>query len=258
MPQLQAANTSTAGKEPTAGAESTDEPTDSADKTQASGTGFKTHTGAPSSATGKSIPLELGDGTPGDYAEFTKVDGEAAIRMSPPANDQAFFSLDVKTPLEISAGEFAKMKASVRVGGENKRTNLQMFVDGSSVYNEDLVSTEGKFQQVTSESFKPSKDPKIEMVQRNGDEPVELTVKGVRIERVSGVDKTGPPGTDSVSEPSSASGVAETGSEAETGTGTALPTSSESEATDANVGGHDHMANNLAVYIVPLVAAFLL
>ncbi|KAM5353124.1 hypothetical protein ACJZ2D_016989 [Fusarium nematophilum] len=61
------------------------------------------------------------------------------------------------------------------------------------------------------------------------------------IETVSSVDKTGPPGTDS--------------SEAETGTGTALPTSSESET---NVGRHDYMANNVAVYVVPLVAAFLL
>ncbi|KAM5357574.1 hypothetical protein ACJZ2D_016131 [Fusarium nematophilum] len=241
MPQLQAANTSTAGNEATAGAKSTDAPTDSADKTQASGTGFNTLTGPPPSATGKSVPLELGDATLGDYAEFTKVNGETAIRMSPPANGQASFSLDVKTPLEISTGEFAKMKASIRVGGENKRTNLQMFVDGSSVYDEDPVSTEGKFQQVTSERFKPSKNPKIKMVQRNGDEPVELTVKGVRIETVSSVDKTGPPGTDS--------------SEAETGTGTALPTSSESET---NVGRHDYMANNVAVYVVPLVAAFLL
>ncbi|KAH7169876.1 hypothetical protein EDB81DRAFT_752454 [Dactylonectria macrodidyma] len=209
-----------------------------------------------SSATGGSIDLDLNDAELGNYTNPTTVDGDPAIQMTAPANGEASFTIDVNPTSEISTGELAKIIASIRVGGENTRTHLQMFVNASSVYDKDLDSTKGRFQQVTSDSFKSSEDLRIRMIQQNGDDRVELTLKDAMIVAVDGGStRTSSAGSGKTTSGSSSDSGSD--SKTETGTGSTESTGSPSETSTSNMGRYDCMANKGAVYIISLITAFL-
>lgn len=85
----------------------------------------------------------------------------------------------------------------VAVNERVKGCIFKMMVDGSDVYNSELQVTDGKFQDLTSNSFQASNNqPKIDMVQECGEQPVELTVAKARISDV-GSGSSGSRGGDS-------------------------------------------------------------
>jgi hypothetical protein len=60
-------------------------------------------------------------------------------------------------------------------------SRLQMILDEKSIYDKELETTGGKFQEVKSEKTTISSHPNIEMVQNSGSKPVALTVRGLSL-----------------------------------------------------------------------------
>jgi hypothetical protein len=254
----------------------------------------------------------------------------------------------------IATGALVKLTASIRVGDfgvpnpqfgfllrrQGASPRLQMIMDGRPIYDEDLESTGGTFKEVESGETEVSDNPKVEIVQEGGAQPVDLTIRGIKLaeaesppvngETTRGESPPGettqaesPPGETTQAEPApgettraqtapvgttraqtapgvttqaqsapgesapvettqaeSAPGGQETsapsgtgkgggggesgGVESETGTGTgtgtgpASSTSSEPSLVVPNEGGYDYTVNKAVVYVVPLVAAFLI
>ncbi|KAK2470256.1 hypothetical protein H9L39_17873 [Fusarium oxysporum f. sp. albedinis] len=160
-------------------------PTGKTDKTQPGTTDFRTVTSPSSSPTGKSLELDLSD------AQF----GEHASLLLAPPNGRASFSLDVRKPPNIAPGELVNVTASIRVdfiGAPNpqvrtlfrrgsKRSRLQMIMDEKSIYDKELETTGGKFEEVKSEKTAVSTHPKIEIIQKSGNNPVALTFRGLSL-----------------------------------------------------------------------------
>lgn len=195
--------------------------------------------------------------------------------MSPPPRAEANFTVDVEAPREISTGELAQLMADINCGGEDTGPRLQMFVNDRSVFDQDLVPTDGTFQQVTSENFKSEPNLRIKMVQTNGDESIEIVVKDAKIQAVVGSSRTnsagqgtetggsgsgsGSSGSGSGSGSDSAAPTG-TGAAAPSGTGSAGATGTASAAptgSDSAAGRHDCTANHGVLYLISLVAAFL-
>ncbi|KAJ3454222.1 hypothetical protein MRS44_018116 [Fusarium solani] len=126
------------------------------------------------------IPLK------GDDAELAE-NAQFICRLSPPKKKWAYCSL--KATEIFPLGFLVKFAATIRVStndrrrgsalrGEKTGSRLQIRVNGKSVYDEELVTTGGKFQEVASDTFASSENPRIDMVQKNGDKIIDLTVKG--------------------------------------------------------------------------------
>ncbi|KAM6511097.1 hypothetical protein FALCPG4_016100 [Fusarium falciforme] len=220
------------------------------------------------------------------------IDGETAILLRAPPNGNASFSIDVTKPLDIAPGELVSLIASIRVGDigapnsqlgfllrrESTGSRLQMIMDEKSIYDKELETTAGKFEEVESEKTYISDNPKVDILQESGDNPVDLTVRGlmlVEAERAAlSAETTRIQSAPSGQETSVTSGNGKGGegresgsfgsvpslSETGTGAGTspASPTSSGPVAIVPNEGGHNLMVNRVAVYVVPLITAFLL
>ncbi|KAJ4073717.1 hypothetical protein NW756_014044 [Fusarium oxysporum] len=160
-------------------------PTGKTDKTQPGTTDLRTVTSPSSSPTGKSLELDLSD------AQF----GEHASLLLAPPNGRASFSLDVRKPPNIAPGELVNLTASIRVdliGAPNPqagtlflrgstRSRLQMIMDEKSIYDKELETTGGKFEEVKSEKTAVSAHPKIEIIQKSGNNPVALTFRGLSL-----------------------------------------------------------------------------
>ncbi|KAH6953764.1 hypothetical protein BKA56DRAFT_681764 [Ilyonectria sp. MPI-CAGE-AT-0026] len=251
--------------------------TKSTGHTQGSGTRSTTLSGASSSPTGPSVTVDLGGAKLGDHSKFTDKYGGKAIQMSPPPRAEANFTVDVEAPREISTGELAQLMADINCGGQDTGPRLQMFVNDQSVFDQDLVPTDGTFQQVSSENFKSEPNMRIKMVQTNGDQSVEIVVKDAKIQAVVGSSRTNSAdqgsetggsgsgsgsgssgsgsgsGSDSAATTGTGAAVPSgTGSAGATGTGSAAPTGSDSAAVR-----YDSMANHGVIYLISLVAAFL-
>ncbi|RKK94499.1 hypothetical protein BFJ70_g17703, partial [Fusarium oxysporum] len=141
-------------------------PTGKTDKTQPGTTDLRTVTSPSSSPTGKSLELDLSD------AQF----GEHASLLLAPPNGRASFSLDVRKSPNIAPGELVNLTASIRVdliGAPNPQfrslfrrgstgSRLQMIMDEKSIYDKELETTGGKFEEVKSEKTAVSAHPKIE------------------------------------------------------------------------------------------------
>lgn len=151
-------------------------------------------------------------------------------------------------------------------------------MDEKSIYDKELETTAGKFEEVESEKTKTSDKPKVEILQESGDNSVALTVRSlmlVEAERAAlsaettrtesapgGQETSAPSGNGRGGEGRESGSFSSVSSLSETGTGTgtspASPTSSGPVAIVPNEGGHNLMVNKVAVYVVPLIAAFLL
>ncbi|WJG34590.1 uncharacterized protein FOBCDRAFT_236200 [Fusarium oxysporum Fo47] len=134
-------------------------PTGKTDKTQLSITDFRTVTSPSSSPTGKSLELDLSN------AQFT------------PPNGRASFSLNIRKPLNIAPGELVNLIALIR-----------MIMDEKSIYDKELETTGGKFEEVKSEKIAVLAYLKIKIIQKSGNNPVALTFCGlllVKAERLA-------------------------------------------------------------------------
>ncbi|KAH7009548.1 hypothetical protein EDB80DRAFT_536183, partial [Ilyonectria destructans] len=173
------AGTSNTPQEPT---RAVNEPTGSLEATQPQATGFRTLTSPSSRPTGKSIELDLSDATLGQHA-------------TAPPNGNASFSLNVTKPLGIAPGALVRLIASIRVGDigapsqqfglllrrDKTGSTLQMIMDEKTIYDKELETTAGKFKEVESEKTMGSENPKVEMIQESGAEPVDVTIRGIKL-----------------------------------------------------------------------------
>ncbi|SCO78471.1 uncharacterized protein FRV6_02684 [Fusarium oxysporum] len=248
-------------------------PTGKTDKTQPGTTDFRTVTSPSSSPTGKSLEIDLSD------AQF----GEHASLLLAPPNGRASFSLDVRKPPNVAPGELVNLTASIRVdfiGAPNPqvrtlfrrgstRSRLQMIMDEKSIHDKELETTGGKFEEVKSEKTAVSAHPKIEIIQKSGNNPVALTFRGLSLRRSPRQSLLlVPKKPDSPSGDSKIGGDRKSGSyisvpnlESETGTGTGTspipPTTSGPVEVMSNEGGHVLIMDTAAVYTIRLIAAIL-
>ncbi|EXL66841.1 hypothetical protein FOPG_17013 [Fusarium oxysporum f. sp. conglutinans race 2 54008] len=56
-----------------------------------------------------------------------------------------------------------------------------MIMDQKSIYDKELETTGGKFEEVKSEKTAVSPHPKIEIIQKSGNNPVALTFRGLSL-----------------------------------------------------------------------------
>ncbi|EGU86256.1 hypothetical protein FOXB_03224, partial [Fusarium oxysporum f. sp. conglutinans Fo5176] len=152
-------------------------PTGKTDKTQLGTTDFRTVSSPSSSPRGKSLEIDFSD------AQFA------------PPNGRASFNLDIRKPPNIAPGELFNLTALIRVDligapnpqvralfrRESTRSRLQMIMDQKSIYDKELETTGGKFEEVKSEKTAVSPHPKIEIIQKSGNNPVALTFRGLSL-----------------------------------------------------------------------------
>ncbi|KAK7582918.1 hypothetical protein V3481_012214 [Fusarium oxysporum f. sp. vasinfectum] len=162
-------------------------PTGKTDKTQPGTADFRTVTSPSFSPTGKSLELDLSDAQFGEHARFIQIDA--------PPNGRASFSLGVRKPPNIAPGELVNLTASIKVDfigaphpqvrtlfrRRSKRSRLQMIMDEKSIYDKELETTGGKFEEVKSEKTAVSLYPKIEIIQKSGNNPVALIFRGLSL-----------------------------------------------------------------------------
>ncbi|KAH7196301.1 hypothetical protein BKA60DRAFT_660752 [Fusarium oxysporum] len=160
-------------------------PTGKTDKTQLGTTDFRTVSSPSSSPRGKSLEIDFSD------AQF----GEHASLLLAPPNGRASFNLDIRKPPNIAPGELVNLTASIRVdliGAPNPQvrslfrrgstgSRLQMIMDEKSIYDKELETTGGKFEEVKSEKTAVSAHAKIEIIQKSGNNPVALTFRGLSL-----------------------------------------------------------------------------
>ncbi|KAM0559869.1 hypothetical protein ACHAPJ_003817 [Fusarium lateritium] len=243
--------TATATVEETATADATatdDEATATATDEDSTDTATLTATSssAPTS-TSAVVDVDLKNATIGDNAELIKVDGKTAIKLSAPAGGQASFSVAVDTDDDFSTDELIYIVASILVGDDSDSAKLrrratktdctlEIQANGQSVYSEPLTTTNGKFQDVTSNGVQSSENPQVQLTQKCGDKPSPLTVNNVRLGNESGVKSStgggsGKGGSGSGSGSGSGRSGSGSGSESATTTG-----SGASETGDSNMG----------------------
>ncbi|EXM16895.1 hypothetical protein FOTG_14863 [Fusarium oxysporum f. sp. vasinfectum 25433] len=149
----------------------------------------------PTSTSSPAGEIDLQDAVLGPNARFILIGGEPAILLTAPPNGEASFSLNISLPPNITPGELVNLLASIRVEfngtsmprarslfrREMTGSRLQMILDEKSIYDKELKTTGGKFQEVKSEKTSISDQPSIKMVQRSGSNPVALTVRGLSL-----------------------------------------------------------------------------
>ncbi|EWZ77287.1 hypothetical protein FOWG_18292, partial [Fusarium oxysporum f. sp. lycopersici MN25] len=135
----------------------------------------------PTSTSSPAGEIDLQDAVLGPNARF--------ILIGAPPNGEASFSLNISLPPNITPGELVNLLASIRVESngtsmprdrslfkrEMTGSRLRMILDEKSIYDKELETTGGKFQEVKSEKTSISDQPSIKMVQRSGSNPVALT-----------------------------------------------------------------------------------
>ncbi|EXL63453.1 hypothetical protein FOCG_01788 [Fusarium oxysporum f. sp. radicis-lycopersici 26381] len=167
----------------------------------------------PTSTSSPAGEIDLQDAVLGPNARFILIGGEPAMYVHPtaalhllyteicpslltaPPNGEASFSLNISLPPNITPGELVNLLASIRVESngtsmprdrslfkrEMTGSRLRMILDEKSIYDKELETTGGKFQEVKSEKTSISDQPSIKMVQRSGSNPVALTVRGLSL-----------------------------------------------------------------------------
>ncbi|KAJ4264491.1 hypothetical protein NW762_005691 [Fusarium torreyae] len=245
--------TATAEETATADATATDdEATATGTATDEDSTNTATLTATSSSAptsTSAVVDVDLKNATIGDNAELIKVDGKTAIKLSAPAGGQASFSVAVDTDDDFSTDELIYIVASILVGDESDSAKLrrratktdctlEIQANSQSVYSEPLTTTNGKFQDVTSNGVQSSENPQVQLTQKCGDKPSPLTVNNVRLGNESGVkSSTGGGSGKGGSGSGSGSGSGRSGSGSGSGSESATTTGSgASETGDSNMG----------------------
>ncbi|KAJ0126120.1 Uncharacterized protein HZ326_30774, partial [Fusarium oxysporum f. sp. albedinis] len=168
---------------------------------------------SPTSTSSPAGEIDLQDADLGPNARFILIGGEPAMYVHPtaalhllytniclslltaPPNGEASFSLNISLPPNITPGELVNLLASIRVESngtsmprdrslfkrEMTGSRLRMILDEKSIYDKELETTGGKFQEVKSEKTSISDQPSIKMVQRSGSNPVALTVRGLSL-----------------------------------------------------------------------------
>ncbi|WAO96545.1 Hypothetical protein NCS54_01422200 [Fusarium falciforme] len=243
----------------------TGEPTGTATEQEETGA-TKTESSVPT-ATSAVVKADLKNATVSENAEIVEVEGKPAVKLSAPVDGEATFSVSVDTDDDFDAGEKIHIVASIFVGepsgsnsaklrrrGRKTDCNLQMKLNGQTVYDEPLETTDGKWQDVSSTGLQSSDpQPKIDVTQKCGKTPAPLTVNNVQVANENGLGS---------SSGGSGSGSGGSGSGSGTGSGSSGKGSSGSgsgsdskSGSDSSSSDDDSAGSKAATSMVGLVAA---
>ncbi|KAJ4172600.1 hypothetical protein NW754_002802 [Fusarium falciforme] len=222
-------------------ATATGEPTGTATEEEETGA-TKTESSVPT-ATSAVVKADLKNATVSENAEIVEVEGKPAVKLSAPVDGEATFSVSVDTDDDFDAGEKIHIVASIF-----------MKLNGQTVYDEPLETTDGKWQDVSSTGLQSSDpQPKIDVTQKCGKTPAPLTVNNVQVANENGLGS---------SSGGSGSGSGGSGSGSGTGSGSSGKGSSGSGSGSDSESGSDSSSNDddsagskAATSMVGLVAA---
>ncbi|RSM12045.1 hypothetical protein CDV31_006495 [Fusarium ambrosium] len=262
----EASGTGTAEEE----ASATADPDDSTTATgEATGTATEEETGATKTessvptATSVTVKADLKNATVSENAEIVEVEGKPAVKLSAPVDGEATFSVSVDTDDDFDAGEMIHIVASIFVGepsgsnsaklrrrGRKTDCNLQMKLNGQTVYDEPLQTTDGKWQDVSSTGLQSSDpQPKIDVTQKCGKTPAPLTVNNVQVANENLGSSSGGSGSGG-----SGSGSG-SGSSSGSGSGSGSGSDSESGSDSSSSDDDDSAGSKAATSMVGLIAA---
>ena len=178
--------------------------------------------------------------------------------MSPPANGEASFSVSVTTPEDIEPGDTVRIVVSVVVNEQvlakmrrqlrETDCKLNMALNGETVYDQTLATTDGGTKELTSGPVKATENPTIEVTQKCGEKPVDLTVGDVTLAGESSAGQGDPTTTDS------AAGGSETGGSSSKGSGGSATSGKPSQT--GNISSTNKPAICIASFIAGLIALF--
>ncbi|KAL2672577.1 hypothetical protein Neosp_013290 [[Neocosmospora] mangrovei] len=245
----------------------TGEPTGTATEEEETGA-TKTESSVPT-ATSAVVKADLKNATVSENAEIVEVEGKPAVKLSAPVDGEATFSVSVDADDDFDEGDKIYIIASIfveepsgsnsaklRRRGRKTDCNLQMKLNGQTVYDEPLQTTDGKWQDVSSTGLQSSDpQPKIDVTQKCGKTPAPLTVNNVQVSNEnslgssSGGSGSGGSGSGSGSGSGTGSGSSGKGSSG-SGSGSDSESGSDSSSSDDDSAG-----SKAATSMVGLVAA---
>ncbi|PTD04162.1 hypothetical protein FCULG_00001921 [Fusarium culmorum] len=158
---------------------------------------FKTVTSLVPAPANQVVKLNLSDATLGLYATFIEIDGHRAIRLAPPPNGEASFTIEVNTNLEFPPDSFVKLLTSIKVENicPNTKRNSKVFerddagngfravYDKKTISKKELKGPGKKTQQIDSKKFKPEVGKALQVIVKGGSNPVAGTVTGASLRK---------------------------------------------------------------------------
>ncbi|WKT50390.1 hypothetical protein QSH57_015338 [Fusarium oxysporum f. sp. vasinfectum] len=212
-------------------------------KAAATGSGGKeekttlaTSKGAAPTSPAQDYAIDLEEADLGDYAEFQGAGDKTVVILKPPPNTEAKCDLPPTSDEDVPEGEDVRVVLSVKIAdlkkGVKSGNRLQMLIDGSTIYDKELLGTGDEEESISSDKFKAALDQKVNVVQKAGDKPVQVTIQDANI-RSGGASE-------------SASG---TGGEG------ASPSSVSGSDGQTNVAGKNFMVGEVLIYALPLAVA---
>lgn len=156
---------------------------------------FKTVTSVVAAPTGEIIKLNLSEATLGLYTTFIEIDGRRAIRLAPPPNGEASFTLRVDEDLDFLPDSLVRFEYSIKVGdicpNPKRKTKLvgrvdthNRFIvnaDDKKVADENLEDTNGRFRRSSSDQFEAKRDSIITISLTGGSDPKAGTINEANI-----------------------------------------------------------------------------
>lgn len=189
----------------------------------------------------------------------------------------------------VLAVKIAGLKKGVKSGNR-----LQMLVDGSTIYDKELLGTGDEEESISSDKFRAALDQKVNVIHKAGDKPVQVTIQDANIRSAvsagsregsgggsGGGSGSGDDGDDSGDDDSGSggggsgsgsgggsgggsgdsSGDSSGGGASESASGTgdegSSPSSTSGSDGQTNVAGKNFMVGEVLVYALPLALALM-
>ncbi|EWZ95854.1 hypothetical protein FOWG_03392 [Fusarium oxysporum f. sp. lycopersici MN25] len=161
-------------------------------KAAATGSGGKeekttlaTSKGAAPTSPAQDYAIDLEEADLGDYAEFQGAGDKTVVILKPPPNTEAKCDLPPTSDEDVPEGEDVRVVLSVKIAdlkkGVKSGNRLQMLIDGSTIYDKELLGTGDEEESISSDKFKAALDQKVNVVQKAGDKPVQVTIQDANI-----------------------------------------------------------------------------
>ncbi|KAG7407262.1 hypothetical protein LZL87_003749 [Fusarium oxysporum] len=161
-------------------------------KAAATGSGGKeekttlaTSKGAAPTSPAEDYAINLEEADLGDYAEFQGAGDKTVVILKPPPNTEAKCDLPPTSDEDVPEGEDVRVVLSVKIAdlkkGVKSGNRLQMLIDGSTIYDKELLGTGGEEESISSDKFKAALDQKVNVIHKAGDKPVQVTIQDANI-----------------------------------------------------------------------------
>ncbi|EWZ95855.1 hypothetical protein FOWG_03392 [Fusarium oxysporum f. sp. lycopersici MN25] len=148
-------------------------------------TTLATSKGAAPTSPAQDYAIDLEEADLGDYAEFQGAGDKTVVILKPPPNTEAKCDLPPTSDEDVPEGEDVRVVLSVKIAdlkkGVKSGNRLQMLIDGSTIYDKELLGTGDEEESISSDKFKAALDQKVNVVQKAGDKPVQVTIQDANI-----------------------------------------------------------------------------